>query len=107
MDEFQSINSVNFSFCAWNVASNKIPLIMLNVCKPCKNDYLVPTKLVCKNPLNVFVATSTTSLIMSIEKWKQIEEKIGRVGGLGYFSWTLESPNNIVGTCRFHYRINL
>jgi hypothetical protein len=39
---------------------------------------------VCKNPLNVFVATST-SLIMSIEKWKKIEEEIGRVGGLGYF----------------------
>jgi len=28
---------------------------------------------------------------MPIEKWKKIEEKIGRVGGLGYFSWTLGS----------------
>jgi hypothetical protein len=30
--------------------------------------------------------------MMTIEKWKKIEEQIGRVGGLGYFSWTLESP---------------
>jgi hypothetical protein len=29
---------------------------------------------------------------MPIEKWKKIEEKNGRVGGLGYFSWSLESP---------------
>jgi hypothetical protein len=29
---------------------------------------------------------------MPIEKWKKIEEKTRRVGGLGYFSWTLESP---------------